>query len=150
MGDTMSDAVQSLHLDHVGILVRDMDAAIALLARMFGYRQATSPVVNTAHQVEVVFMEKDGSLPIKLFRPLDSSQPQAPRLHHLAFFTDRIDEAVSAMEGLGARVLSPPASAEAFDGHPIAFLFAGLGLNVELVSTRAWRSRLEAEPPRES
>jgi methylmalonyl-CoA/ethylmalonyl-CoA epimerase len=136
----MTGTISSLRFDHIGIEVPDLDAAIQAYTKLFGYRQQTEPVVNSRQQVEVVFLEKAGSLPIKLFRSLGSRQPLR-KLHHVAFRTDGIEQAVEAMVKEGARVLHPPAPGEAFDDEPIAFLYAG-GLNVELVSTDKRRALL--------
>jgi methylmalonyl-CoA/ethylmalonyl-CoA epimerase len=136
----------NFRLDHIGVQVRDFTSSIELLSRLFGYRQATAPVVNTHHRVEVVFLEKAGSLPIKLFRALDDNRPQPPRLHHLAFHVDDVAQAVDALAAQGARVLQPPTPGEAFDGEPIAFVFGG-GLNIELVATDRRRGRLETAAP---
>jgi methylmalonyl-CoA/ethylmalonyl-CoA epimerase len=130
----------NLRLDHIGVQVKELGSSIELLCKLLGYRQATEPVVNTTHRVEVVFLEKPGSLPIKLFRALDDPRPQT-RLHHLALRVDDLGQAVAALAAQGARVLSPPAPGEAFDGEPIAFLFAG-GLNLELVATDKRRARI--------
>lgn len=162
-------SIQGLELDHVGVEVTDLLAAIELFVGLFGYRQATEPVVNSRHQVEVVFVEKAGSLPVKLFRSLverappssrldlpsfvpsafntvPSSRPPASlshpvKLHHLAFRTTELESAVEALVERGARLLSPPAPGEAFDDEPIAFVFAS-GLNIELTSTDKRRGRL--------
>jgi catechol 2,3-dioxygenase-like lactoylglutathione lyase family enzyme len=131
----------NLRLDHIGVQVRDLAPAIELFSTLFGYTQATQPVVNTRHGVEVVFLEKPGSLPLKLFRSVGDPRPQPPRLHHLAFHVDDLAQAVETLSGQGARVLSPPAPGEAFDDEPIAFLFAG-GLNIELISTERRRGRI--------
>jgi catechol 2,3-dioxygenase-like lactoylglutathione lyase family enzyme len=131
----------NLRLDHIGVQVRDLAPAIELFSTLFGYTQATQPVVNTRHGVEVVFLEKPGSLPVKLFRSVSDPRPQPPRLHHLAFHVDDLARAVETLSGQGARVLSPPAPGEAFDDEPIAFLFAG-GLNIELISTERRRGRI--------
>jgi len=141
----MREAIEKLRLDHLGIQVSDLAAAIEAFAKYFGYRQATAPVVNTRHQVEVVFLEKAGSIGIKLFRSVGDVKAQIPKLHHVAFRTDEMNSAVEALVEEGARVLHAPAPGEAFDGEPIAFLFAA-GLNLELVSTDKRRSRLEGDP----
>jgi catechol 2,3-dioxygenase-like lactoylglutathione lyase family enzyme len=131
----------NLRLDHIGVQVRDLAPAIELFTNLFGYRQATTPVINSRHGVEIVFLEKPGSLPIKLFRSVDEARPQPPKLHHLAFKVDDVAEAVATLSGKGARVLDPPAPGEAFEDELIAFLFAG-GLNVELVATDRRRGRI--------
>jgi methylmalonyl-CoA/ethylmalonyl-CoA epimerase len=137
----MPEAVRSLKLDHIGVQVRDLDAAIEAFSRFFGYRQATEPVVNTRHRVRVVFMERPGSLPIKLFSPLDGAGSAGAKLHHLGFYTDDLERSLETLTDLGARVLSPPAPGEAFDDEPIAFCFAG-GLNVEIITTDKRRNRI--------
>jgi len=139
------EPIERLRFDHVGIQVSDLEAAIAAFAKYFGYRQATAPVLNTRHQAEVVFLEKPGSISIKLFRSAQDTRPQIPKLHHLAFRTDELDQAVEALVEEGARVLHAPAPGEAFEDEPIAFLFAS-GLNVELVSTDRRRGRLPEDP----
>jgi catechol 2,3-dioxygenase-like lactoylglutathione lyase family enzyme len=130
-----------MRLDHIGVQVRELAPAIELFSNLFGYTQATQPVVNTRHGVEVVFLEKPGSMPIKLFRAVEDARPAPPRLHHLCFQVDDVPAAVEALAGQGARVLNPPAPGEAFDDELIAFMFAG-GLNVELISTERRRGRI--------
>ncbi len=90
----------------------------------------------------MVFLEKPGSLPLKLICPLDAPSSRGARIHHLAFRTDDLDATVAALSERGARVLSPPAPGEAFDDEPIAFLFAA-GLNVEVIATDKRRSRIQ-------
>jgi hypothetical protein len=141
----LPDALRELSLDHVGIQVGELTPAIQAFAKYFGYHQATEPVINTRHQVEVVFLEKEGSMPIKLFRSIADPKKLPPKLHHLALRTNQIEGAVEALRQAGARILNEPAPGEAFDDEPIAFLFAA-GLNVELVSTDKRRSRIESEP----
>ncbi|MDN5849705.1 MAG: VOC family protein [Nitrococcus sp.] len=132
----------TFRLDHVGIQVHELGSAIRKFEELFGYRQATEPVLNTRHNVEVVFLEKPGSIDIKLFRPAGNDiRPQSSKLHHLAFRSNDLDADVARLKELGARVLNPPAPGEAFDDEPIAFLFAG-GINVELISTDKRRGRI--------
>jgi catechol 2,3-dioxygenase-like lactoylglutathione lyase family enzyme len=131
----------SLKLDHIGVQVRDLAVAIQQFATLFGYRQITQPVINTRNQVEVVFLEKPGSISIKLFRSLEPGVQPTAKLHHLAFRSDDLDADVDGLVREGARLLREPAPGEAFEDAPIAFLFAA-GLNVELISTDARRGRL--------
>ena len=137
----MSETRLPGQLDHIGIQVRAIEPAIEQLTALFGYRQATEPVVNTRQGVRVVFLEKAGSIPLKLFCPLDGKAAAAAKLHHLAFRYGSVDEGVRTLSERGARVLSPAAPGEAFDEEPIAFLYAA-GLNVEVVATDKRRGRL--------
>ncbi len=147
-GPAAQAVLEKLELDHIGILVKDLETAISTFRSLFGYRQATVPVVNTRQKVRVVFLEREGSLPLKLFEAVEpnSALARAARsggvLHHLAYYTEDLEGTIESLVALGARVLSPPQPGEAFDDHPIAFLYAGSGMNVELVTTRNWRGRI--------
>ncbi len=132
-----------LRLDHIGIQVRDLDRAAQAFERLFGYRRATEPVVNSRHRTRGLFLEKPGSLPIKLVTPLEPSARERYGLHHLAFITDDVGRCADDLHAAGARVLSEPAPGEMFGDELIAFLFAA-GINVELVSTDRWAKRLTA------
>ena len=92
-------------------------------------------------------MSKAGSLDIKLIEPSSPASPlvdfikkSGGGLHHLAFKTQSTEAAVLDLQGKGARVVAPSQPGEAFDDSLIAFLFAGAGLNVEVIETDARRS----------
>jgi len=146
-------AAPDYRLDHVCVAVRSLAPARDMFRRLFGYEPRTEPVENTRQQVIVQFLSRAGSLDIKLIEP---SGPTAPLveflkrngggLHHLAFRTGSVAAGVADLTGKGARVLAPPAPGEAFDDHPIAFLFAGAGLNIELIDTDDRRQSLGTTP----
>lgn len=135
-------------LDHVGIAVRSIEQAVPRWERVFGYRRATALVVNSRQRVKVTFLEKEGSLPVKLIEPADPASPLVPfvqrggGLHHLCFRCASVEGEVVRLAELGLRVLSPPQPGEAFEGEQIAFVYAGDGLNVELVNTLRRAARL--------
>lgn len=146
----MSDEAPSLALDHVGIAVRSLDEGIERWRTVFGYRQATEIVLNTRQQVRVVFMERDGSLPVKLVEPSEPTSAVAALarrgggLHHLCFRAASIGTELARLEALGLRVISPPEPGEAFEDNPIAFVYAGDGLNIELIDTLSRAQRIPA------
>jgi methylmalonyl-CoA/ethylmalonyl-CoA epimerase len=137
-----------VRLDHVGIVVRSLEASIQSWAEQFGYRQATAPVVNTRQKVRVVFLEKVNSLQIKLIEPIDPTSPafafaqRGGGLHHLCFAVENVEEGVEHLRRSGGRVVAPPQPGEAFDDELIAFVLAQQGLNVELIATDKRRGRV--------
>ncbi len=139
-------------IDHIGIAVRSLEQAIPRWKSAFGYEQATSIVINTRQRVRVVFLERAGSLPVKLIEPTDDASPvraftdRGGGLHHLCFRVDAIDPALARLAALGMKVIAPPQPGEAFEGEPIAFVYAGGGLNVELIDTERRAARLDAAP----
>lgn len=107
----------------------------------FGYKQKTEPVVNTRQKVRVVFLEKKGSIDIKLIEPVGEDSPvyrfamRGGGLHHLCFHTDDLDRKLDEVKNDGFRVLAGPEPGEAFENEDIAFIYATQGLNIELIDT---------------
>ncbi len=130
-----------MQIDHIGIVVPSLEKAVAHWETVFGYRQYTSRVENTRQKVYVVFLMKEGSLPVKLLEPVDATSPvyrfakRGGGLHHLCFKCENLDQEVARMKELDLRVLTPPEPGEAFAGDNIAFVYAGQGLNIELIDT---------------
>jgi methylmalonyl-CoA/ethylmalonyl-CoA epimerase len=130
-----------MNIDHIGIVVKDMEAAINQWTKLFGYRQKTEEVVNSKQLVKIVFMHKPDSPIIKLVMPIDESSPayrfarRGGGLHHLCFRCNSIEDEIVRLEEFGAKVLAFPQPGEAFDNENIAFLYVGMGLNIELIDT---------------
>ncbi len=130
-----------MKIDHIGIAVRSVEKAVEHWEKAFGYRQSTEIVVNTRQKARVVFVEKEGSMTIKFIQPTDRTSPlveslkKGGGLHHLCFKCDKLDTQLSTLEEMGMRVLVPPQPGEAFDNENIAFVFAGNGLNIEVIDT---------------
>jgi methylmalonyl-CoA/ethylmalonyl-CoA epimerase len=127
-------------IDHIGIVVRSLEAAIPAWVETFGYEQMTEPVHNTRQKVRVVFLRKEGSTMVKLVEPADPSSPvsalaaRGGGLHHLCFRVDNMEGAMRHLESADARVLVPPEPGEAFENEPIAFVFVH-GLATEVIAT---------------
>ena len=130
-----------MKLDHVCIAVRKIDPARERICAMLGYEPRTSKVTNTRQEVVVQFLRKNGSIDLKLIEP---SNPESPLvdfikrgggLHHLCFRAEDGKKAIQELCDKGARVIAEQQPGEAFGGNPIAFLFLGLGLNVEIIDT---------------
>ncbi|MEW8027516.1 MAG: VOC family protein [Candidatus Thiodiazotropha sp.] len=131
-----------MKIDHICIAVRSIDRAIPRLFDIFGYTQKTEKITNTRQKVNVVFLEKQESLDIKLIEPSGSDSPlieslkKGEGLHHICFKTDKcVSEELDVLKQKGLRVLSDAKKGEAFDDEMIAFLYAGFGLNVEIIDT---------------
>ncbi len=137
-------------LDHVGIAVRSIEEAVKRLESVLGYRRATEVVVNARQRVEVTFLEKRGSLPLKLIAPAGPDSPlrafvgRGGGLHHLCFRCESIDAELVRLQELGVRLLQGPEPGEAFDHEKIAFVYAGDGLNLELIDTDRRAARIRA------
>lgn len=128
-------------IDHIGIVARSLDKGIGLWTEKFGYRQKTEVVVNTRQKVKVVFLEKEGSLDVKLLEPVDETSPvykfalKGGGLHHLCFKCDSLNDKLEELGGSGFRILAGPEPGEAFENENILFVYATQGLNIEIIDT---------------
>ena len=135
-------------IDHIGVAVRAIGPAVTQWVSVFGYRQETEVVTNTRQKVRVVFLSKEGSLPVKLIEPSDPTSPihafaqRGGGLHHICMRAASVTAETARLRAMaGVRVLSEPQPGEAFDDEQIAFVFA-CGLNVELIDTDKRARRL--------
>lgn len=128
-------------IDHIAVVVRSLEQAMRLWIEAFGYAPMTAPVVNSRQRVRVQFLSKEGSITIKLVEPVDVASPvhaiaaRGGGLHHLCFRCENVPREVERLKRAGMRVLSGPEPGEGFDNEIIAFVYAGQGLNVELIDT---------------
>ena len=139
-----------MHIDHVCVAVRSLSASEKRLCEVLGYRPRTEVVTNTRQKVNVRFLQREGSLDIKLIEPYGDDSPlwgflrsKGEGLHHLCFRTADLNAQLAELAGRGLRILSAPEPGEAFDDHPIAFGYAGCGLNLELIDTDARRATVD-------
>ncbi|MDF1545193.1 MAG: VOC family protein [bacterium] len=135
-------------IDHIGIVVKDINKGIAHWEKIFGYQQMTEIVLNTRQKVRVVFLHKPDSQMIKLIEPSDETSPiyafskKGGGLHHLCFKCDDLNAQLGELSEKGLRILAHPQPGEAFENNDIAFFYAQQGLNVELIDTDKKANRL--------
>src|ERR1700754_198391 len=93
-------------IDHVGIAVADLDAAIALHEQSYGMVVAHRETV-TEQGVEAVLLDV-GENHVELLRPLAGDTPvgkflakRGPGLHHVAYQVTDIDATLEALRGAG-------------------------------------------------
>ena len=109
-----------MHLDHICIAVRSIEAAVTRLGPLLGYEPRTRKVTNTRQKVNVLFLSRVGSLDLKLIEPSCEDSPlwaslrKGEGLHHICFKADDTAAALAELQSKGLRVLAPPAPGEAF------------------------------------
>lgn len=128
-------------IDHISFAVKNLEEGISYWSRVFGYRQLTNIVVNSLQKVKVVFLGKEGSIPVKLIEPVEGNLSlqnfvnRGGGFHHICFKCSDINEKLNELSDKGLLVLVSPQPGEAFNNHEIAFLLARYGLNIELIDT---------------
>lgn len=128
-------------IDHICFAVKDLQEGINYWERVFEYRQMTKIVKNSLQQVKVVFLNKEGSVTIKLIEPseknvsLKNFVDRGGGFHHICFKCSDLNEKIIELKNKGLITLVPPQPGEAFDNNDIAFFLAKYGLNFELIDT---------------
>jgi methylmalonyl-CoA/ethylmalonyl-CoA epimerase len=97
-------------IDHIGVAVEDLDAALELYARDFDMREQHRETVEE-QGVEAVLLEV-GEGHVELIKPLGPETgvgkfiaKNGPGLHHVAYATDDIDAALSAVREAGLKLI---------------------------------------------
>jgi methylmalonyl-CoA epimerase len=97
-------------IDHVGVAVDDLDAAIALHEQAYGLALAHREVVES-QGVEAVLLDV-GESHVELLRPLQPDTgvgrflaSRGPGLHHVAYRVDDIEAALAALRDRGLQLI---------------------------------------------
>ncbi len=121
-----------MRLHHVGIAVEDLEEAKARYRRL-GFQVVAEGEV-AAQGVRVALLGGEGETLLELLFPLGPETPvgrflakRGPGLHHLAFATPRLEEALARLKAEGARLIDE-APRPGFGGHRVAFVHPAFGL----------------------
>jgi methylmalonyl-CoA epimerase len=113
-------------IDHIGVAVADLDAAIALHEQTYGMPLVHREIVE-AQGVEAVLLDV-GESHVELLRPLAEDSPvgrfmakRGPGLHHVAYGVDDIDATLAALREQGVRLIDET-SRIGIRGSRVAFL----------------------------
>ena len=129
------------NLNHVAVVVPDLDAASAVYRDTLGAR-VTEPVDLPAQGVTIVFVELPNTK-IELLQPLGDESPVAKFLernpdggpHHLCYEVDDILSARDQLVAAGARVLGDGEPRNGAHDKPVLFLhpkdFCGTLIEIE-------------------
>jgi methylmalonyl-CoA epimerase len=115
-----------VEIDHVAIVVKDLDATLRLYTETLGFKEVYREIVSD-QGVEAVGLEAGGSF-VELLRPLDDASPiarfrgdAATKLHHTAYRVADIEAALAELKAKGVRLIDEHARQGAH-GNLIAFL----------------------------
>ena len=97
-------------IDHIGVAVTDLDAALAVFAGALGMPEAHRETVES-QGVEAVLLDV-GENHIELLRPLHEDTPvgrflakRGPGLHHVAYQVSDIEGTLRALREAGMRLI---------------------------------------------
>ena len=97
-------------IDHIGVAVDDLDAAIALHETTYGMALVHREVISE-QGVEAVLLDV-GENHVELLRPLDGETPvgrflskRGPGLHHVAYQVSDVQATLDTLRGRGLRLI---------------------------------------------
>jgi methylmalonyl-CoA/ethylmalonyl-CoA epimerase len=126
-------------VDHIGIAVEDLDAAIALHERDYGMALVHREVIDE-QGVEAVLLDV-GENHVELLRPLSEDTPvgrflasRGPGLHHVAYQVGDVDSTLAQLRERGLRLIDETPRT-GIRGSRVAFLHpaASGGVLTEIV-----------------
>ncbi|MBR2215650.1 MAG: VOC family protein [Selenomonadaceae bacterium] len=127
-----------MKIHHIGYLVHDIASAMDSL-RQLGFTVVKSSRYDDARQVDIVFLENDGTVvelvaprkEAKNFRALQKRIGDAP--YHLCYLADDFAADVDKLQQRGWAMIQPPQPAVAIDNRQVAFFYhQAIGM-IELV-----------------
>ena len=115
-----------MEIDHIAIVVKDLDAALRLYTETLGFKEVFREVVYD-QGVETVGLQAGNSF-VELLLPLDEASPiaryrgdAATKLHHTAYRVDDIEAKLDELKAAGVRLIDERPRKGAH-GSLIAFL----------------------------
>jgi len=122
----MSAAPNGWTIDHVAVVVADLEATIAFYTQTLGFEQAYRETI-VDQGVEAVGIRTGESI-VELLRPLDEESPiakfrgDAPsKMHHIAYRVTDIEAELARLKAAGIRLIDETPRRGAH-GNTIAFL----------------------------
>lgn len=129
-----------LALHHLGVAVKDLEAAAAVYTARYGYRKSGGPVHDPVQTAHVLFLELAGqAFCLELVAPdgpqskLSNAVKKGGGLNHLCYLTEDIEQSCATLRQDGMYLLQEPTPAAAFAGRRIAWLMGLDGIPVELL-----------------
>jgi methylmalonyl-CoA/ethylmalonyl-CoA epimerase len=113
-------------IDHIGVAVEDIDAALELYAETFEMTVAHRETVESQGVEAALLDVGDGH--VELMRPLAADTPvgkflarKGPKLHHVAYAVDDIDSTLEKLAGAGLELIDSKARV-GIRGSRVAFI----------------------------
>jgi methylmalonyl-CoA epimerase len=98
-------------IDHIAVVVRDLDEAVKTYKEMFGFKEIER-LASPSNEFTSVMMEL-GDIRVELFQPLKEGtsfsrflEEKGGGLHHVSFLTDDIAKEVKTLKAQGKRLMN--------------------------------------------
>jgi methylmalonyl-CoA/ethylmalonyl-CoA epimerase len=131
--------LSDLKFHHIGLACRDM-AKDRRDHELLGYRAEGEGFADPVQRIRGMFMTL-GSMRVELLEPLDDASPltsyvkRGIKIYHQCFESADLAQSIEALEAHGARLVSAPTPAVAFENRRIAFLILPSQMLIELIES---------------
>jgi len=101
-------------IDHICFAVKNLQEGIDYWNNVFGYSKMTEIITNSRQKVKVTFLQKEGSILIKLIEPIESNQSlvnfvnRGGGFHHICFRCSDMNGKLDELTSKGLLKLVPP------------------------------------------
>ena len=133
--------------NHIGVAVADIDDALSVYEKMFGYQVLSGPFDDPEQQARVVFVGPPGNFDrqvaqgfvLELIAPLDEKSHVARLLakgggaYHVCYEVDDVEQTLADLREKGCLIVSDPVPAVAYTLRRIAWFYTPTRQLVELV-----------------
>lgn len=133
--------LEGLALDHIGIVVRDIEEGSSQIIAGLPVVGATERFDDPGLGVSVRFFRDRSGLVFELIAPLADDSPiqnalaQRHRLNQLAYRCSDLDDTARALRRARAIPIGRPKPAIAFSGAFVQFLWSPMGFVIELIES---------------
>lgn len=143
--------IAALELDHLGVIVPDLDAGRAFMTRALGVTRWTAVTEDEGLGVYVQFGTAGaGGLTYELIAPLGEGSPVGNALrvgkhllNHVAYLTEDLDVTGERLRAEGCYPVGEAKAAVAYDGCRVQFWMSPLRFVIELVEKDGHRHVFE-------
>jgi len=128
-----------MKLDHLGMAVKDIEAASRFYSKSLGWKINSKVVYDPLQKVNILFMSDENGFVYELLEPIDDQSPvsrflkKRVSLYHFCYSVENLRGKINDLTKNGFYLISGPDKAIAFNGRLIAFLINRDNLIIELV-----------------
>jgi methylmalonyl-CoA/ethylmalonyl-CoA epimerase len=126
--------------DHLGMVVKKLDKAHAVLSETLGIATWTSPITDTVNGVHLQFGRDPSGMVYELLQPIDNSSPVYAALtssqgilNHVAYLVADLEAGAEHLSLSDSAPTGPPNTAVAYGGARIQFFVTPLNFVIELI-----------------
>jgi lactoylglutathione lyase len=117
-------------LEHIGVMVKDMDASIRFYTEVLGMRLVKRKALKDGAELGFLAFPDSGNIEIELIGRGHDGLPDNGIVHHIAFTVSDIQAEIDRIKSLGVQ-LTDETPRTILDGDLIAFFFGPDGERLE-------------------